>query len=180
MGKISRRPESNVHTSLKDSPIFETKFLFSQNKIAIVKRNGSSQRLRVGCASTHGSCIGAQGRLPIPGSAKNSCNETGSLICLINRDAILGDNKVQTKESRDNAKRVNCPVFFKDSDDIMVGSLICTHTEKIISSTTDNDGSSLEEATVDRRISAVWKKAKVIEDDGFNVFLPLRLASTRP
>jgi hypothetical protein len=56
-----------------------------------------------------------------------------SCACLIDGDAVIQDNDVETKEGGDLTKSVNGSVFLKRSDDnVSVGHDSITNTEKII------------------------------------------------
>jgi hypothetical protein len=80
--------------------------------------------------------------------------------------------KVKTKAGGDDAKGVDSPMIFKDCDDLLIGGFIGTHAEKVISGAAE-DRRTLKDTTVHRRVSTIGQKSKVIEDDGFDVFLPL-------
>jgi hypothetical protein len=82
---------------------------------------------------------------------------------------------VKAEEGRDLAKRMDCPVFFEDLNNLLVGLTSGTEAEKIISGTAKYNGSFMKDTAVDGGISTVWKELKVIENDGFNMFLPFEI-----
>jgi hypothetical protein len=157
---------------LEDCAVLEAEFFFSQDEITSIKRNGAGQRLGISGTCTHG--CGTRGRwwLFLPRGSINGGDEAFGLVSLINGDAVTGNDEVEAKESRDNSKGMYCPMFLKDLDNEVIGSFICAHTEKVVSSTAKNNRSILEDAAVDRRISAIREKAKIIKNHRFHVFLP--------
>jgi hypothetical protein len=79
---------------------------------------------------------------------------------------------MEPEEGRYNVKGMDSPVFFEDLYNLLIDLFVCTHTEEIIGGATQDHRSITKDATINRGISAIRKKSQVIEDDGFNMFLP--------
>jgi hypothetical protein len=86
--------------------------------------------------------------LVMSGRSEHLGDDAFAFVSLVNRDAMLCNDEVQTKECPHNAQRMDFPFRTKLSHNIIIGFDGCTSAQEIVSCSSKNDWMSIDNTRV--------------------------------